>query len=74
MLVADGVHVPAAPRLRRHAMMLAVNGVMTVVRVVLVIMMMMTVTMCGLRRDRNGQKNQGRYEQFHNSVPLCSCF
>jgi hypothetical protein len=50
----------------------AAGGVVTVQMLMSVVTMgTMPVTMTGLRRNGNGQKNGGRYEEsHHNSLPL----
>jgi hypothetical protein len=54
----------AAARLVAMAMVMSMVTVIT-----------MPVTMTGLRRHRNGQKNGGRYEEsHHNSLPLYFCY
>jgi hypothetical protein len=62
--------VPAPQRADRGAPVRLAGGVPVIaglmMGVVLMILMVMMVTMCGLSRDRNGQKNGGRSEESHH--------
>jgi hypothetical protein len=75
---AATLHASYPPRLCRPAMTMggAAGCVVTIdVVVSMVTVATMPVTMAGLRRHRNGQKNCGRYEEsHHNSLPLYFCY